>query len=86
MVDVKTALCELENLLTELEAVLKHPDVGAELAGRGVNVSLALVATEGLRAYLHADKERAAEEFDTLAEEISTRLEASKELAKEKPS
>jgi hypothetical protein len=39
-----------------------------------------------LRAYLGGDKERAAEEFDTLAEEIATRLEASKELAKGKPS
>jgi hypothetical protein len=86
MADVKTSLRQLEDLLTELEAVLKNPGVGAELAAGGVNVSLALVATEGLSAYLHGDKERAAEEFDTLAEEISTRLEASKELAKEKPS
>jgi hypothetical protein len=86
MVDVKTSLGKLEELLTELEAVLKKPDVGAELAAAGVNVSLALVATDGLSAYLHGDKQRAAEEFDTLAEEISTRLEASKELAKEKPS
>jgi len=86
MVDVKASLHELEDLLTELETLLKNPDLGSVLAERGVNVSLALVGTEGLRAYLGGDKERAAEEFDTLAEEIATRLEASKELAKGKPS
>jgi hypothetical protein len=86
MVDVKASLHELEDLLTELESLLKNPDLGSALAERGVNVSLALVGTEGLRAYLKGDKERAAEEFDTLAEEISARLEASRELAKGKPS
>jgi hypothetical protein len=86
MVDVKASLHELEDLLTELETLLKNPDLGSALAARGVNVSLALVGTEGLRAYLQGDKARAAEEFDTLAEEIKTRLEASKELAKGKPS
>ena len=86
MDDAKAPLYRVEDLLTELETLLKDPDIGAVLAGRGVNVSLALVATEGLRAYLKGDKERAAEEFDTLAEEIATRLEASKEFAKEKPS
>jgi hypothetical protein len=86
MVDVKASLHELEDLLTELEILLKNPDLGSALAERGVNVSLALVGTEGLRAYLAGDKERAAEEFDTLAEEISERLKASKELAKGKPS
>jgi hypothetical protein len=86
MVDVKASLHELEDLLTELETLLKNPDLGSALAERGVNVSLALVGTEGLRAYLKGDKEHAAEEFDTLAEEISTRLEAGRELAKGKPS
>jgi hypothetical protein len=86
MVDVKASLHELDDLLTELETLLKNPDVGSALASRGVNVSLALVGTEGLRAYLSGDKEQAAEEFDTLAEEISERLRASKELAKGKPS
>jgi hypothetical protein len=86
MVDVKASLHELEDLLTELETLLKNPDMGAALAARGVNVSLALVGTEGLRAYLNGDKERAAEEYETLAEEISERLKTSKELAKGKPS
>jgi hypothetical protein len=84
--DVNAPLHPFEELLTELEALLKSAEMGATLAARGVNVSLALVATEGLRAYLQGDKERAAEEFDTIAEEIATRLEASKDLAKEKPS
>jgi hypothetical protein len=86
MVDIKVPLHELEDVLTELESLLKNVEVGAALAARGVNVSLALVATEGLRAYLQGDKEQAAEEFDTIAEEIWTRLDVSKELAKEKPS
>jgi hypothetical protein len=86
MVDVKASLHELSDLLHELEALLKNPDVGAELAGIGVNVSLALVATDGLRSYLAGDKKHAAEEFSTIAEEIAARLEASKELSKGKPS
>jgi hypothetical protein len=83
---VEDPLREFEELLAKLEAILKSVNMGATLAARGVNVSLALVATEGLRAYLQGDKERAAEEFETIAEEIATRLEASKDLAKDKPS
>jgi len=45
---------------------------------RGVNVSLAIVAAEALVAYVEGDRERAAEDFDTVAEEIATRLAASK--------
>ena len=57
--------------------LLKNPEVGAELTGRGVNVSLAIVAAEALLAYVEGDRERAAEDFDTVAEEIGTRLAAS---------
>jgi hypothetical protein len=85
MSSVKASLHEITDLLSELETLLKNPDVGAELAGQGVNVSLALVAADGLRAYLAGDKPRAAEELGTAAEEIAARLKASLEL-KGKPS
>jgi hypothetical protein len=86
MVDVGASLHELSDLLSELETLLKNPDVGAALAERGVNVSLALVAANGLRAYLTGDKKLAAEDFDTVAEEIATRLEVARDFARRKPS
>ena len=82
----RRGLAELCEVLGELDTLLKNPDVGAALADRGVNISLALVGVEGLRAYLEGDKVRAAEEFSTLAEELAGRLELSKELARSKPS
>jgi hypothetical protein len=78
------ALAELDDLLAELDLLLKNPDAGAALAEKGVNVSLALVAADGLRAYLHGDKARAAEELGTAAEEIAARLKLSSRT--EKPS
>ena len=81
-----TALTELDDLFDELEMLLKNPDAGAALAEAGVNISLALVAADGLRAYVHGDKAKAAEEFDTVSEEIRARLETSREIAKGKPS
>ena len=80
------ARAEIDDLFDELDTLLKNPDVGAELADGGVNISLAIVAADGLRAYLHGDKEKAYEELGTAAEEIRTRFEASRELAKDKPS
>jgi Ser/Thr protein kinase RdoA (MazF antagonist) len=82
----KGPLGELGEVLGELDVLLKNPDVGAALADRGVNISLALVGVEGLRAYLSGDKARAAEEFSTLAEEVTSRLEAARALARDKPS
>ena len=76
------ALAEIDDLFDELDTLLKNPDVGAVLADAGVNISLAIVAADGLRAYLHGDKEKAAEELETAAEEIKTRLLASRELAR----
>jgi hypothetical protein len=77
---------EIDDLFDELDTLLKNADVGAGLAERGVNVSLAIVAADGLRAYLKGDKARAAEEFDTVAEEIAARLQTSRDLARRKPS
>lgn len=69
---------ELDDLFDELDQLLKNPDAGAALADSGVNVSLAMTAAEGLRAYLHGDKARAAEELGTAAEEIAARLATSR--------
>lgn len=64
---------ELDDALDDLEVLLKNPDVGEELADRGVNVSLALTLTEGVRAYLHGNKDSALLELGTALEEIATR-------------
>jgi hypothetical protein len=69
-----TGTAEIDDLLAELDQVLKSPDVGAELAEKGVNVSLALTIAEGLRAYLHGDKEKALLELGTATEEIAARM------------
>jgi hypothetical protein len=78
MADESAAMKELREVFEDLETLLKNPDVGAELTTRGINVSLAIVAAEALLAYVEGDRERAAEDFDTVAEEIATRLAASK--------
>lgn len=69
---------ELREVFEDLDALLKTPDVGSELTARGVNTSLAIVAAEALLAYVEGDKERAAEDFETVAEEIGSRLASSK--------
>lgn len=68
------ALAEIDDLFEELTTLLKNPDVGAELAEKGINISLAMVAADGLHAYLRGDKARAAEDLGTAAEEIASRL------------
>lgn len=68
------ALKELDEVLEDLVTLLKNPEVGAALTARGVNTSLAIVGVEGLQAYVHGEKERAAEDLQTVAEEISSRL------------
>jgi hypothetical protein len=70
------ALAEIDDLFDELDQLLKNVDVESDLAARGVNVSLAIVGADGLRAYLHGDKARAADDLGTVAEEIRARLEA----------
>lgn len=69
---------ELTELFKELTELLKNPDVGAALAERGINASLALVAVEGVKAYLLGDKEQAADDLATVADEILGRLKLSK--------
>lgn len=65
---------EVDQLFDELDQLLKNPDVGAELAERGINISLAMTIALGLRAYLQGDKPRAILELSTATEEIATRL------------
>lgn len=76
MAERSLAMKELEDVFEDLDALLKNPEVGAELTANGVNTSLAIVAAEALKAYLEGDKARAAEDFETVAEEISSRLAA----------
>lgn len=65
---------ELDALCGELVDLLKSPDVMTSLSARGVNASLALLAMDGVRAYLAGDKEQAADDLGTVAEEIAGRL------------
>jgi hypothetical protein len=68
------ASVEIDQLFDELDQLLKNPDVGAELAEGGVNVSLAMTLADGLRAYLHGDKVRAVADLGTATEEIAARM------------
>jgi hypothetical protein len=75
LIDDQTAraLSELDDVLDDLDALLKRNDVGAALADRGVNIALALTAAHGLRAYLRGDKSTAVDDLGTVAEEIAAR-------------
>ena len=86
MSDQSIAMKELRDVFEDLDTLLKNPEVGSELAARGVNVSLAIVAAEALVAYVEGDRERAAEDFDTVAEEIKTRMAATKKSKDGAPS
>jgi len=70
----KRAMAELDEVFEELEVLLKNPEVGAELTERGVNVSLAMTLADGLRAYVHGDKEKALLELGTATDEIQARM------------
>jgi CHASE3 domain sensor protein len=64
---------ELMELLSELDQLVKHPELGGLLNDRAINASLVLVVVDGLRAYLRGQKLEAAEEFLTAGEEIKAR-------------
>jgi hypothetical protein len=74
----KPLSAELDDVLHELTVLLKNPDVGAELADKGVNVSLAMTLADGLGAYIHGDKEKALLELGTATDEIAARLTRSR--------
>ena len=79
MSDLPLPLRELDDVFEDLVTLLKNPEVGAELTSRGINVSLAIVGAEGLAAYVHGEKARAADDLLTVAEEIKSRLAAGAE-------
>lgn len=68
------AMKELDEVFEDLDTLLKNSELGAELTANGINTSLAIVAADALRAYLAGDKARAADDFETVAEEITSRL------------
>lgn len=74
----RKGLKELDEVLDDLDALLKNADVADALSSRGVNISLALTAAYGLRAYLNGDKVTAIEDLSTAAEEIASRAGSSK--------
>ncbi len=80
---MKSPLEEIDDVFSDLETLLKNPDVGAALADKGVNTSLAMLAMDGLHAYLQGDKAKAVEDTTHFAEEVAARA---KESAKDKPS
>lgn len=66
---------DLKRMLSEIESMLKEGGVVASLTSRGINASIALLAVQGLRAYvIENDKAQAAQDFSTVAEEIFGRL------------
>lgn len=69
-----TKAAEIHDLFDELETLLKDPEAGAELASRGVNVSLAMTLADGLNAYLKGDKAKALLELVTATDEIAVRM------------
>lgn len=66
----------VDHVLEDAERLLKTPMVEADCARRGVNTSLALLAIQGLRAYLAGDRVRSADDLATVAEEIRARHES----------
>ena len=63
----------LTQLFDEIESLLKEPRIGMELGRRGVNTSTALLATQGLEAYLTGKTKQAIDDLLTAAEEIRSR-------------
>ena len=75
MVETHGSAAALTRLLDEVVDLLKQPSVGMELGRRGVNTSIALIATQGLIAYIEGNRIRAADDLGTAAEEIEARSE-----------
>jgi hypothetical protein len=70
-------MTELNDVFDELDVLLKNNELGEELAANGVNISLALTAIAGLRAYLRGDKLAAIDDLGTAVEEIAARASIS---------
>jgi hypothetical protein len=59
--------------LDDLERAMKAPPFEATLNRQNLNLSFALLAVEGLRAYLQGDITEAQDTFATLTDELSLR-------------
>lgn len=66
---------EIDEILGELDDLLKNGDVATALAERGINSSIALLASQGLAAYLRGEKAQAADDLQAASEEIRDRLD-----------
>ena len=75
MAEQHGSVAAIGRLLAEVESLLKQPNVQMELGRRGINASIALLATQGLTLYTEGNRVRAHEDFATAAEEIRARLE-----------
>ncbi len=75
MLEHHGSVATIARLLGDVEGLLKHPSVSVELGNRGINASIALLAVQGLTAYVEGNRLRAQEDFATAAEEILTRME-----------
>ena len=71
--DEPRVLREIDEVLGEVETLLKTNDASVELSKRGVNVSLAMTALTGLRSYIAGDKSGAIQDLGTAFEEIVAR-------------
>lgn len=69
------SVAALGRLLHEVELLLKEPRIGMELGRQGINMSIALVAVQGVAAYLRGDSRAASDDLMTAAEELRSRLE-----------
>ncbi len=65
---------EIDVVLGDLDDLLKNGDVGTALAAKGINASVALLASQALASYLRGEKQQAAEDFQAVSEEILDRL------------
>ncbi len=67
------ALAELRDIARDLETLLKNGEVVAALTERGVNASLLSLVASGLEHAIEGRARDAADDFDTLAEELRAR-------------
>lgn len=63
----------LGRLLGEVEQLLKHPSVAVELGRAGVNASIALLAVQGVAAYVQGNEVSALDDLGTAVDEIRAR-------------
>jgi hypothetical protein len=62
-------------LLEDAASLLKDPQFAMDLGRRGINTSVALIAVQGIIAYLRGDKDQSVEDLSTAVEEIRARRE-----------